>query len=61
MLQTPQGISNIATVTELRSSTSEIVDAAEESGSGVLVVKNNEPYAVLVSFDRFNQLQNGKK
>lgn len=59
MLQTPKGISTIATITELRSSTSEIVDAAEKSRNGVLVVKNNDPYAVLVSFDRFNEMLNG--
>lgn len=56
MLQTPKGINTIATITELRSKTSEIVDAAEQSEEGVLVVKNNSPYAVVVSFNRFNEL-----
>lgn len=61
MLQTPKGISNIATVTELRSSTSEVVDTANKSGEGLLIVKNNTPYAVLVSFDRYNEMLNGSR
>ena len=56
MLQTPKGISTIATITELRSKTSEIVAEAEQSGSGVLVVKNNDPYAVVLSFTRYSEM-----
>lgn len=59
MLQTPKGINAIATITELRSKTSELVAEAERSSQGVLVVKNNDPYAVLVSYDRYTELLDG--
>lgn len=59
MLQTPKGIHAIATITELRSNTSEIVDQAEETNEGVLVVKNNDPYAVLVSYRKYGELIEG--
>lgn len=61
MLQTPKGIQAIATITELRSNTSEIVDEAEKSNEGVLVVKNNDPYAVLLSFKKYGELVNGSE
>lgn len=47
------GIAKYATVTELRSITSELIDNA---GEGVLIQKNNKPLAVLMSFDRFIEL-----
>lgn len=59
MLQTPKGIHAIATITELRSNTSEIVAQAEKSNEGVLVVKNNDPYAVLLTFEKYDELING--
>lgn len=51
-----EGIESIATITELRSNTSELVEHAKELEKGVLIQKNNEPYAVLISFDRYKQL-----
>lgn len=56
MYKTPKGIESIGTITELRSKTSDLVDRAKESGRGILVQKNNEPYAVLLSFDRYVDL-----
>lgn len=56
MLQTPESIHSIATVTELRSNTTEVVRTAETSGEGVLIVKNNEPYAVVLGFDQYMSL-----
>lgn len=51
-----QGIEAIATITELRSKTSELVEHAKQLEKGVLIQKNNEPYAVLVSFDLYSKL-----
>jgi prevent-host-death family protein len=51
-----QGIEAIATITELRSKTSELVEHAKKLEKGVLIQKNNEPYAVLVSFELYSEL-----
>lgn len=60
-----RGIEAVATITELRSKTSELVDQAKEIETGILIQKNNEPYAVLVSYDRYIRLleleKKGKK
>lgn len=55
-----KGIESIATITELRSNTSELVDYAREAEKGVLIQKNNEPYAVLLSFDQYERLVEGE-
>ncbi|HMB91055.1 MAG TPA: type II toxin-antitoxin system Phd/YefM family antitoxin [Rhodothermales bacterium] len=46
----------MATITELRSKTSELVEHAKEIERGILVQKNNEPYAVLISYDLYLKL-----
>lgn len=51
-----RGIETIATITELRSKTSELVEHARTVNSGILIQKNNEPYAVLVSYDVYEKL-----
>ena len=51
-----KGIEAVATITELRSKTSELVDHARCNERGILIQKNNEPYAVLISYDRYVQL-----
>jgi prevent-host-death family protein len=51
-----EGIESIAAITELRSNTSDLVEHAKKLEKGVLIQKNNEPYAVLISFDRYKQL-----
>lgn len=61
VLQTPESIHSIATITELRSNTSEVIKTAETSEEGVLVTKNNAPYAVLVSFDHYVSLVDGSE
>ena len=43
----------MATITELRSKTSELVDHAKSIERGILIQKNNEPYAVLISYDLY--------
>ena len=51
-----QGIEAVATITELRSKTSELVEHAKSIDRGILVQKNNEPYAVLISYDLYLKL-----
>lgn len=51
-----KGIDAIATITELRSNTSELVEYAKEIERGILIHKNNEPYAVLISWELYDRL-----
>jgi prevent-host-death family protein len=51
-----RGIDVVATITELRSKTSELVENAKEINSGILIQKNNEPYAVLISYELYDKL-----
>ncbi len=51
-----RGIEAVATITELRSKTSELVEHAKRIKRGILIQKNNEPYAVLISYDLYDKL-----
>ncbi|GIV61988.1 MAG: hypothetical protein KatS3mg044_0854 [Rhodothermaceae bacterium] len=51
-----KGIEAVATITELRSKTSDLVEHAKQIDRGILVQKNNEPYAVLISYDLYLKL-----
>jgi prevent-host-death family protein len=51
-----RGIEAVATITELRSNTSELVEHAKKIDRGILIQKNNEPYAVLISYDMYDRL-----
>ena len=51
-----RGIEAVATITELRSKTSELVEHAKRIKRGILIQKNNEPYAVLISYDLYLDL-----
>ena len=51
-----KGIEAVATITELRSKTSELVEHAKGIDRGILIQKNNEPYAVLISYDVYEEL-----
>ena len=51
-----RGIEAIATVTELRSKTSSLIDQAGTLDTGIMIQKNNEPVAVLVDYDRYVEL-----
>ncbi|ARA91928.1 MAG: type II toxin-antitoxin system Phd/YefM family antitoxin [Bacteroidetes bacterium] len=51
-----RGIDAVATITELRSNTSDLVERAKQIDRGILVQKNNEPYAVLLSYDLYIKL-----
>jgi len=52
-----EGVDSIATITELRAETSELIDHVRESKTGVLIQKNNEPHAVLISWDTYIALK----
>ena len=59
-----QGIEAIATVNELRSKTSALIEQAKGLKTGIMIQKNNEPEAVLVSYDLYQKMHNafhGKK
>ncbi len=51
-----RGIEAVATITELRSKTSELVEHAKRIKRGILIQKNNEPYAVLINYDLYLDL-----
>ena len=51
-----KGIEAVATITELRSKTSDLVEHAKGIDRGILIQKNNEPYAVLISYDVYEKL-----
>lgn len=53
-----KGIEVVATITELRSKTSELVEHAKGNERGILIQKNNEPYAVLISYEMYAKLLN---
>lgn len=56
-----RGIEAVATITELRSNTSELVEHAKQIDRGILIQKNNEPYAVLISYDQYDRLLNAEQ
>ncbi|MEM6783650.1 MAG: type II toxin-antitoxin system Phd/YefM family antitoxin [Bacteroidota bacterium] len=51
-----RGIEAVATITELRSNTTELLDRAKKIKSAILVQKNNDPHAVLISYDYYLEL-----
>ncbi len=51
-----QGIEAVATVTELRSRTSALIDQAKGLKTGIMIQKNNEPEAVLLSYELYLEL-----
>lgn len=59
-MYTTKGIEAIATITELRSKTSSLIEKSKNY-RGIMIQKNNEPYAVLLSYDRYMELIGEKK
>ncbi len=51
-----QGIEAIATVTELRSKTSSLIEQAKGLKTGIMIQKNNDPEAVLISYDLYQKM-----
>lgn len=52
-----EGVDAIATITELRSETADLIERARETQNGILIQKNNEPHAVLISWDTYKQIK----
>jgi prevent-host-death family protein len=52
-----EGVSQIASITELRSETAEVLEAARAATEGVMIQKNNEPQAALISWDLYKKLK----
>ena len=61
IMYSTRGIEAVATITELRSKTSELVEHAKNIDHGILIQKNNEPYAVLISYDLYDELLKSQK
>ena len=54
-MYTTKGIEAVATITELRSKTSELIEQTKKF-EGIMIQKNNEPHAVLVAYDKYMKL-----
>ena len=51
------GVDAIATITELRSNTSGLLEQVKKSKNGILIQKNNEPQAVLIPWEVYIKLK----
>ena len=56
-MYTTEGVSQIATITELRSETAELLEAAKANAGGVMIQKNNQPEGALISWEVYKQLK----
>jgi prevent-host-death family protein len=52
-----EGVDAVATITELRSQTSGLIDSVQSKNNGVLIQKNNEPHAVLISWETYKAIK----
>lgn len=52
-----EGVEAIATITEVRSKTSELIDQARSSKHGIMIQRNNDPQAVLISWDLYQKIK----
>jgi prevent-host-death family protein len=52
-----EGVDAVATITELRSETSDLIDQVQSTENGVLIQKNNEPHAVLISWEIYKAIK----
>lgn len=52
-----EGVDSVATITELRSKTSDLIDHVRDTKNGVLIQKNNEPHAVLISWEAYKAVK----
>ncbi|PSQ69057.1 MAG: type II toxin-antitoxin system prevent-host-death family antitoxin [Bacteroidetes bacterium QH_2_67_10] len=55
------GVDAIATITELRSKTSELIEHVRQHQQGVLIQKNNEPHAVLLDWKTYQRVMGNKQ
>lgn len=56
MYQT-EGVDAIASVTELRSAPSGLVDRVRQNGDHILIQKNNDPHAVLIDPTTYTKIK----
>ena len=49
----------VATITELRAKTSEVLEYVSKKKVGVLIQKNNEPCAVLLDWETYQEMTGG--
>jgi prevent-host-death family protein len=52
-----EGVDAVATITELRSETSDLIDRVQSMENGVLIQKNNQPHAVLISWEVYKAIK----
>jgi prevent-host-death family protein len=52
-----EGVDSIATITELRSETSDLIERVKDAKNGVLIQKNNEPSAVLIGWETYRKIK----
>jgi len=52
-----EGVDAVATITELRSETSALIEQVQSTNNGVLIQKNNEPHAVLISWEVYKAIK----
>lgn len=56
MYQT-EGVDAVTTITELRTETTEMIELVQESHEGVMIQRNNEPEAVLISWELYKRIK----
>ncbi len=52
-----EGVDSIATITELRSETANLIKHVRDTKRGVLIQKNNEPHAVLIDWETYRVIK----
>lgn len=55
-MYTTTGIDAVANLTELRAKASELIEHIRESGGAILIQMNNDPSAVLMSWETYQRL-----
>jgi prevent-host-death family protein len=53
-----EGVDSIATITELRSETADLIESVRKSKRGILIQKNNQPHAVLIDWEMYKKIKN---
>lgn len=52
-----EGVDAVATITEVRSQTSELIEQVQTSNRGIMIQRNNEPQAVLISWKLYQKIK----
>jgi len=52
-----EGVDAIATITEVRSQTSDLIDQVQTSKRGIMIQRNNDPQAVLLSWEMYRKIK----